>query len=318
MAFRADKVDWPALEAQMRSAAANATDLVDLLAAYEILVEGLGDGHSFVNASAEDRAAFRTRYGREYDGLRPYRSTSSAFRGRRVPEMRSIEIGRGNIAHLVTVPMKQGGGSQGAAYATTLFKNVAAGSSASCGYIVDLRGNQGGNVWLMVAGLSPLLGEGWRSYELDRNGKTTSAGYLKRGAAIAGEGEYASQTIVSVDGWQPYPRLAKAPVAVLIDDAVGSSGEGVAVAFKGRPRTRFFGQTTYGAASSNEGFLIGERVNIVVTTGMMADRKGHIYPDGVPPDQQVMAGDRSLGDPDDAVVEAAKDWLATTKACAKA
>ncbi|MEN3971900.1 S41 family peptidase [Sphingomicrobium sp. XHP0235] len=179
----------------------------------------------------------------------------------------------------------------------------------------DLRGNQGGNVWPMVVGLTPLLGENWRSFEVDADGKTTSAGYLENGAAIAGEGDYQGQTIVRMDDWRSLPRLATVPVAVLIDDAVGSSGEGVAVAFRGRPKARFFGEKTYGVASSNEGFIVADRINVVVTTAMMADRDGRIYPDGIVPDTLVSAGPGSSVDPDDAVVESAKIWLARQSEC---
>lgn len=313
MAFRAKDVDWPTLEARVRAAATDAKDLIDLLPAFEILVEGLGDGHSFVNVSTEDRATFRARYGYEFDAKRSYRKVTSKFRGRRQPESRALAIGPKGSATLVTVPQRQGGGAQATAYAEALYANVAGGAKTSCGYLVDLRGNQGGNVWPMVAGLSPLLGEGWRSYEIGRDGKRSSAGYLKGGSAIAGEGEYQGQTIVTVADALLLPGLAKLPVAVLIDDAVGSSGEGVAVAFKGRRSTRFFGQQTYGAASSNEGFMVGDRINIVVTTAMMADRRGTIYPDGVPPDDAIAAGPGSASDPDDAVEEAAKRWLAEQK-----
>tara|TARA_B100000678_G_C18222690_1_gene507572 strand:- start:523 stop:1569 length:1047 start_codon:yes stop_codon:yes gene_type:complete len=315
MAFRSDQVDWPLLEAEVRHAAADANDVVDLLGAFEILVEGLGDGHSFVNVSAADRTEFRSRFGHDFDAQRPHKSVTSTFRSRREPEARQVALRGTATARLVTVPMKQGGGPEATAYANALFANIAEGAEGSCGYIVDLRGNQGGNVWPMVAGLSPLLGEGWRSFELGADGDTTSAGYLSGGAAIAGEGEYEGQTIVQVDGWRSFPRLAQVPVAVLIDDAVGSSGEGVAVAFKGRAKTRFFGEKTYGAASSNEGFIIGDRVNIVITTGMMADRHGRIYPDGVSPDTAVAMGPGSSADPDDAVVEAAKAWLGRKGAC---
>ena len=40
-----------------------------------------------------------------------------------------------------------------------VFGNIAAASDRVCGYVIDLRGNVGGNVWPMKAGLSPLLGE---------------------------------------------------------------------------------------------------------------------------------------------------------------
>lgn len=315
MAFSADQVDWSVLEPEVRAAAIEAKDLIDLLGALEILVEGLGDGHSFVNASAEDRSEFRRRFGRHFDAMRPTKTITSQFISRRLPEARRLKLPSLETVHLVTVPMIQGGGEQAVAYAQTLFANVAEGGDDSCGYIVDLRGNQGGNVWPMVVGLTPLLGENWRSFEVDADGKTTSAGYLKNGAAIAGEGDYEGQTIVRLGDWRSLPRLATVPVAVLIDDAVGSSGEGVAVAFRGRPETRFFGEKTYGVASSNEGFMVADRINVVVTTAMMADRHGRLYPDGILPDTLVQAGAGSLVDPDDAVVESAKIWLESQSTC---
>ncbi|HEY5802016.1 MAG TPA: hypothetical protein VIT92_17465, partial [Burkholderiaceae bacterium] len=55
-------VDWPALEAAVYAAARGARDELDLLAAYQVLVEGLGDNHSFVAVSNDDRAAFATRH----------------------------------------------------------------------------------------------------------------------------------------------------------------------------------------------------------------------------------------------------------------
>lgn len=163
MAFRSNQLDWPALEARVRDAAEDARDIVDLLGAFEVLVEGLGDGHSFVNATAADRAEFRARYGREFDALRFQKPVTSSFRSRREPEARAIAL-RGNTkVQLVTVPMKQGGGAAATQYANALFAQVAAGADKSCGDIVDLRGNQGGNIWPMVAGLMALLGEGWKS-----------------------------------------------------------------------------------------------------------------------------------------------------------
>jgi C-terminal processing protease CtpA/Prc len=178
-----------------------------------------------------------------------------------------------------------------------------------------MRGNLGGNVWPMTVGVGALLGEGWQSYEIDRDGKRSPYVRLEQGAAVIVSGEQAGLTIIAPDAWQPLPALAEVPVAMLIDDAVASSGEGMAVAFRGRANTRFFGQRTYGSASSNEGFVLDDRVNIVVTTAMMSDRTGAIYPDGVPPDDEVAFGPGDAADPDDAVVEAAKAWLGAQPAC---
>ena len=51
---------------------------------------------------------------------------------------------------------------------------------------------------------------------------------------------------------------------------------------------------------------------------VVADRNGRIYPDGVRPDTPVAHGEGDPADPDDAVVEAAKAWLAAQPGCAAA
>lgn len=313
MSYRTREVDWNRIEADMRAAATGARDQVDLLAAYQLLVVGLEDGHSFVNASAEDRAAFKARHGREFDSGRVSKPRTSRFMSRRVPEARDLQLGRGK-ARLVTVPMIFGAGEGAIKSAQAIYDGVA-GAASACGYVVDLRGNQGGNSWPMAVGVAPLLGEGWRSRELDRDGVFSTYARLEGGAAIVEDGKDKGYRLAAIQGWRPLPKLASAPVAVLIDDAVASSGEAMAVAFNGRANTRFFGEATVGAASSNQGFVIDDRVNIVVTTSMMADRNGAIYPQGLSPDQLVPFGEGSEADPEDAVVEAAKAWLSKQRAC---
>ena len=315
LSYRRAQVDWPALEAKVRADAAGASDIVDLLPALNTLVEGLGDGHSFVNASAEDRAAFKARHGREYDSTRVAHKPSSPFKARRTPAVAAVVVG-GKSAALVTVPMMMGGGAKAGAYAQTLFDGIAATAGQRCGYIVDLRGNGGGNVWPMLAGLSPLLGEPWNGYDIKTDGTISTYATIWRGkATIVDKADpNAGVTFLEIDRWKPLPALVRAPVALLIDDAVASSGEGVALAFKGRPNSRSFGGKTYGLASSNEGFMLADRVNVVVTSGLMIDRLRRTYPDGVAPDE-VVANPPSADAAHDPVVEAATRWLASQAAC---
>lgn len=314
MAFRSDQIDWVELEKKVRAEAQGAKDEVDLLRAYHVLLDGLGDGHSFVNADREERASFKARHGSEFDADRKIKPITSRFTRRSDPEKRSVSLGSSSV-HLITVPTRGGGGPQGEEYANAIYGSIVGAAETSCGFIVDVRGNRGGNVWLMVAGLSPLLGDGWQSFEINSSGERSSAAHLEKGAAVISEGEYKGSKITEVADWQELPALRTAPVAVLIDDAVASSGEGVVIAFKGRANTRFFGETTSGTASSNEGFLIGKGTNLVITTAMMADRTGTIYPNGVSPDVAVAFGDGSVSDPEDAVVEAAKAWFLQQPGC---
>ena len=81
------------------------------------------------------------------------------------------------------------------------------------------------------------------------------------------------------------------------------------------PAGRTFGEATYGVASANAGFPLPDGANLVITVAMMTDRNGRIYPDGFKPDTPIPAGPGLAADTDDAVVEAAKAWLAAQDPC---
>ncbi|MFL6585536.1 MAG: S41 family peptidase [Luteimonas sp.] len=155
------------------------------------------------------------------------------------------------------------------------------GAAASSGWIVDLRGNGGGAMWPMLAGLRPLLGD-------------VHIGAFKGRAGASSP-------------WTPRPidtcsaDLARSPVAVLIGPRTASSGEAVAIAFKGRVETRFFGQPTAGLATSNQTFPLLDGSVMMLTTSVFVDRAGQAYPDGVPPDVPVEA--------EQDAIDIAADWL---------
>lgn len=314
-AYRTAKVDWPALEARLQVRSASARDGTDLLPVYVALLDGLGDGHSFLQVPEEQRLAYLARHGEAFDAGLNRPSMTSTFIMRRDLTTRSLALRRGRQAQLLTVPKVFGGGAGARSYANTLFDQLAAAAPSACGYVLDLRGNVGGNVWPMLAGLSPLLGDGNLGGERNAAGALSFYARFESGAAIVNEGEDKGATIFALDPGKPRLDLTRAPVALLIDDGVASSGEGVAVAFKGRAATRFFGSRTFGVASSNEGFQLSGGENLVITTAMMTDRNGRTYPSGVAPDSPVAAGAGRADDPDDAVIEAAKRWLEGRRAC---
>lgn len=313
--YRAAEVDCNALELKVRAAAEGAEDVVDLLPAYVTLTQELGDNHSFVRPTQAISDGWRERHG---GPLVVPRSTpslpaaTSSYRARREIEVRDVHLTSGPGARIIIVPRMFGGGDPAAAYATELAQAVLSSSATSCGYIVDLRGNVGGNVWPMATGLSPLFGDGPFGVARDAQGEVTATAQLREGSAVLPSGE----VLVAASGWRSAPELATRPVAVLIDDGVASSGEGIAIAFMGRATTRSFGAHTRGLATSNREFDLGDGVTLGIASAWMIDRHGRNYPEGIPPDQAVSDGAGDPADPDDAVVEAAKAWLTTQPGCA--
>src|SRR5690606_25422084 len=100
-------------------------------------------------------------------------------------------------------------------------------AAQSCGWIVDLRDNRGGNLWPMLIGIGPLLGEGVLGASHFPDGRVTELSYVNGQARY---GEY-TQLRVSVE---PYRLLrAEPPIAVLLGRSTASSAEVLAAGFRG-------------------------------------------------------------------------------------
>ncbi|WP_157156299.1 S41 family peptidase [Diaminobutyricimonas sp. LJ205] len=173
---------------------------------------------------------------------------------------------------------------------------ISVSERASCGWVVDLRGNGGGNMWPMLAALSPFFmpGSVVGGFQ-DRNGNTTDAIVELGSAALDGE--------VLAAGAADAPLLDDMPVAVLHDRGTGSSGEIVAAAFRGRPGTLSFGLPTWGYMSANITEKLRDGAEIVLTSAHIIDGRGDVLPSTpMQPDVKIAAGG-------DAAERAAVDWL---------
>lgn len=176
-----------------------------------------------------------------------------------------------------------------------------------CGWVVDLRGNGGGNMWPMVAGIGPIAGTGVLGYFVDPDSVVSTWTYASGASSL--DGVPLSQAA------DPYTlRDPGGPVAVLTDSLTASSGEATVIAFRGRPDTRSFGRPTRGLSTANRGFRLSDGAMIYLTVSTMADRTGRLYGQEVEPDVSVPG--RRTGDPaTDAALGAAVSWLMTQPAC---
>jgi len=169
------------------------------------------------------------------------------------------------------------------------------------GWILDLRGNGGGNCWPMLAGIGPLLGEGVCGYFMVPGGEKPETWFYRKGASGIGK-----NAITKVSR-KPYKLHQKrVPVAVLTGPRTGSSGEVVTVAFCKRPNTRSFGEPTAGLSTGNQNYPLRDGAQILLTTTIYADREGVLYGSKVVPDEVLAPG----SDGRDTALEAAKKWLA--------
>jgi len=164
-------------------------------------------------------------------------------------------------------------------------------------WIVDLRNHDADSPWPSLAGLSTLLDGPAVGAYVGRHDRQDWI--VDRGAArIAGE-----PALVDLQS-PPEPAFA-GPVAVLIGPNTRDAGEDVTVAFRGRPRTRFFGAPTAGFPNSG---VRAHRLADGTTLGILetrdADRTGAVQRLPIEPDTP-LDGAAALGATPRQVIE----WL---------
>jgi C-terminal processing protease CtpA/Prc len=106
------------------------------------------------------------------------------------------------------------------------------------------------------------------------------------------------------------------PVAVLTSRLTVSSGEALTIAFRGRPRTRSFGEATAGLPTTNRSIPMIDGAVLQVTTARWADRTGRVYEGRIAPDQVAEIDWTRIGSDDDPVLQAATAWLLEQPPCA--
>jgi len=262
------KVDWPSLEDEAFAMVSAAQKPRDTAPAIQFLIRSLGERHTFLIGSAQWKAMVAG-------------EASGTSRGAAFGMLPVANLMQGSIAYLA-LPGHDGSASDDVAYVAVL-RNALRRFHARgvCRYIVDLRGNQGGNMFPMQAGLVSLLGRG-------------PYGYWNNGAGLAPWPD--PEKVARLDGVVAGPYAARpadqsrAAVAVLIDRHTASSGEGAAIAFEGRPHTRFFGEPTAGLTTGNEAFALPEGMHIAVTTVRAMDRNKRPFPIAVVPDVETPPG----------------------------
>jgi len=134
------------------------------------------------------------------------------------------------------------------------------------GIILDLRHNSGGNMYPMIAAVSPLLPDGVILRFKGR--KPTMPIYLK--SVLFYEG-------LSADAIEKIPSTT--PIAILTDEWTASSGEATLLCFRGLDHARSFGCPTAGYASANIVKTLADGYSLVITTACDMARTGEVFCD---------------------------------------
>lgn len=278
-----DSVDWSKLHADAFEVARSARTIDETYPAIERTLQALGDnhGHFLPTSEVEEReenAHYETPSGRMLgDYLASAPEAYLSFPGFNRTDEASMQ--------------KYADASQDIIWQLR--------HNNPCGWIVSLQGNGGGNMWPMLAGVGPLLGEGQVGSFIAPEQELPW--FYRDGAAVLSD-----RVLTKVPDPVEAVTPEDVPVAVLTSIATSSAAEAIVIAFRRRPNTRSFGQPTGGVPTGNAPFELSDGAVLILTVSQMADRTGHIYHGRVEPDV-TLEGDTAL--------EAAAEWIASTSSC---
>jgi len=300
-----DQVDWPAARQQLQQASdtAEADKLLD-----QLIARSTGNHGRWIRASElSSRSGRMQRLASAKELRRPGNAANASA-------LQQRQSGQTDPIGWVAIPSfkEDSTASQSVRnqqrlnFARLLQSQLKAEDAISrCGWIVDLRANRGGNMWPMLVGVAPLLGTDPRKKEIIG---AFSTGALNQIWSIqAGRVLLDARAPVELDSPAYVLRHPAPPVAVLLGPDTASSGEMLALAFRGRPATRSFGQPTAGYSTANMPTRLPGGGMLLLTGSVSVDR--NLKGDG-----GKLKPDVTVGDTEDAT-KAARSWLIEQPSC---
>lgn len=279
--------DWPRVEREAYALLANAPGEGGRTAAIWHVLRALKDGHSFYVPPASPVSGSADMAPHAMPSWKPPASSQ------RIATAHDTVDGVGHLT------IHAWAGRTGEIPAVT--REVRDGlnqalADARCGLVVDVAHNAGGNMWPMMGGIAPLYDDGvletFQGRHDERQVVNVDDGLLRMGDSV----------FPRVD----LPVMVRKPpqVAILLGPGTMSSGEILALGFKGQRNVRFFGQPTRGLTTANQTIRLANGGMVGLTTARILDRKGIVHNGPVLPDE---ATDQPL--------QAARAWL--VRQCAK-
>lgn len=288
--YKKDSVNWEDLITKAKAKLSGAATCEDANATVNWCFRQISEKHSFM-MPAEQAATYNNANS----------STLKASIAQSVGEIKSELLADKGIAYL-SVPWVSTNDADLCTRIADSIQHVIAGLDRTgiSKWIIDLRNNKGGNCWPMLAGIGPLLGNGICGYFISPKEKIPIS--YNNGAAM--QGKY-TRCRVSSGGYQT--RIEKKMIVVLTGPKTSSSGEIVAIAFKGLDQVFHYGEPTAGFTTGNATYALPGNSMLILTVCTEADRNGKVYDGKIIPDELISSqADNGL---DDAAKSAAIMWL---------
>ncbi len=276
-ALDTEKIDWAKLKIMAQKIAAGAKTPADVHAAISYVLPRINTHSFFMKPQLATRMAGTNLKEGEIDPN---------------VEFATGHLINGAIAYLTVPEFGSGHVPTQRAYADSLQRLIASmDREETIGWVVDLRGNTGGNCWPMLAGVGPLIGEGICGYFMGRDGSNAQPWSYVDGKSVMND--FPITTTINYKLKRPASRIA-----VLTGPRTMSSGEVTTVAFKGLENVRSFGAPTGGYSTTNSSISLSDGGLVLLTVSVYGDRNKNGYGAEIAPD--VLAED---------ALEEAVGWL---------
>ncbi|TXC66747.1 hypothetical protein FSC37_15815 [Piscinibacter aquaticus] len=278
LALNVGNVNWPAIERAAMGIVSERSPEFGEIQAVQFALTSLGDGHSH---------------------LLPAPTAASNALHAEDADIPHAVLGRASYVALPRFVAMSDDASSRFASRVRMLLDTASARPDHCGWILDLRSNSGGNMYPMLAGLWPLLGDGDLGHFDFPSGRKA---WGMESGSFPGR-------MPSLRALPPAtPVLQRQRVALLIGPRTASSGEIVAIAFAGRHGVRSFGHQTAGQASANRAVPLPDGSILALTVAQVSDRSGRVYPQGIEPDVRLPLPAVAANSSDE-VALAATAWL---------
>jgi carboxyl-terminal processing protease len=294
-----DKIKWDTLNTKVFELSTSARTIPELSVAFKYLLKAIGDEHGRVFYNNQIIAHY-------YGNLKEHQM---AFKPEIYNQIQSgqaytfdAKILEGNIGYVRIVGLPMGDNQQMAKIIEDEICKVS--QKRIDKWIIDLRYNGGGNMHPMAEGLAQLIGEG-------KVGGTEGLTEEENAQWKVLNGNfYYDDYSVQLESMCKVKKHSR--VAILTSLYTASSGEAIAVIFKGRKKTRFFGEKTLGMITATDWEVLDPSTAITISVSYYKDRNGKVYDKYVDVDEEFPFVLEPLSS-SDLTVKRAVEWLKTNK-----
>lgn len=270
-----NNVDWTVLKKKMHDLAKETTSDSELKPALDLMFKTLKDDHGRV---IHNRAFLSYYLGEEKPHVQNLDSkVYNDIQSGRVYSFKT-ELLHNDIGYVRIVGLPMGDNNKMTSEIQTAVCELEEKGAST--WIIDLRYNGGGNMFPMVEGIAPIIGDGIVGGTKGITEKENSIWKIENGDFYYDEQNVAFPNDCSASGNQK--------IAVLVSEYTASSGEALAVILKNRPNTRFFGNKTNGKVTVTDWNQLNELTALMISVSYYMDREGNTYDQFVDVDEELL------------------------------